>query len=400
MKKLLLGLMALLVLAGCNMENELNLKKDELTVDAPSTEVYVNGTRATTYTDEMNAEETKAMPPIARAWGPYYDYAYFFIRIDNTIPGMTGTVPTQRFFPRTEEGDLRYCELNNGSIRRRFSYNYLGRAAITDYVYDPRGEVTSLALVNIPTLDDLLNAHKGVEPLADYLEHVDKSQLKVIWYLADHKPADPLRGYQKTWNVNGILTTNDVTDVRTIPDMIIYEDEYRVESKLDKIGQVKVDIHQQKHYDWEAIKTTIHVGSVVDNIKVSFPIAKADLCEPSDFAVRTYDAYYTVDDLGFNTKIQIAHKDDEVVITIRDLAPDMITTERMINPDGLTIEVWTFPRQANEAEDLTTYRQSIYDKLKQAKVTVDPNYPRYSPDKDTPAVQDGKMYTQVSSAFF
>ncbi len=201
------------------------------------------------------------------------------------------------------------------------------------------------------------------------------------------------------WNVDGVLTMDTVDDVRDIPGMHIEEEDYMEPSSKDIEGTVKVDIHQQEHNDWEAIKTTIHIGALVDSVKISIPIGQDLMAAQDDFAIRTYDAYYPINYIEFNLKVDVAHEADQMVFTIKNIKPEVITAEKVNNQDGLTVEIYSYPRRALESEDPTVYRQMLYQKLQQAKVKVGLDQPNYSPDKDTPA-RDGEIYTQVSSAFF
>ncbi len=182
MKKTLRGLIALLILAGCSSEKELNIQNEIADVNTPSTEVYVAGNKVTSYTEGQK--------PITRSGGlETYDNAYFFIRIDGRIPNKTGDQPSHKYYPQTSDGSTLCCELNNGSVLKNFGFKYLGLMGMTDYVYDPTGQVTQQALVNVPTLDDLLAAHQGT-PIAHHFDNVDKSKIKFIWYVAKKRPND------------------------------------------------------------------------------------------------------------------------------------------------------------------------------------------------------------------
>ncbi|MDD3739529.1 MAG: hypothetical protein PHP31_09590, partial [Lentimicrobiaceae bacterium] len=181
---------------------------------------------------------------------------------------------------------------------------------------------------------------------------------------------------------------------------IIKEEGYMTSTIPQDIeGRVKVDIHQQEHKDWEAIKTSIHIGALVDGVQVSFPIPSSYICEADDFAIRTYDAYYTLNEITFNLTAEVAHEADQVIITIKDFPSSVTSNQLLESEDGLTVEVWTYPRQPLASEDPTAYRQLIFNMLKQAKVKVGVDQPNYSPNMNTPA-RNGEMYTQVSSAYF
>lgn len=318
----------------------------------PSTEVFVGGMKVKSYRD------IKPMA-VASSVEATYDNAYYYIRIDSRIPQIVGTYTSNAYFPKSRNGASVYADKNNGSIKRNFPYKTLGSRGVSQYVYDPTGVATKEALVEEPTLDDLLAANQGT--LANDLQNVDRSQVKIIWYVVKNQPGDSharLNG-QGAWHVDGVLTTIDTKSVTDIPGFNIGEGEY-LESSTPKDptppaettppgevappevttppvtpetveGYVKVDLHQQKHSDWEAIKTTIHIGSIVDRVNVTIPILREDIAEKDDFAIRTYDAYYEIktDEKSFQQVVMSEYKNDPTAYVVElNGTPTPLTTEQ------------------------------------------------------------------------
>lgn len=98
-------------------------------------------------------------------------------------------------------------------------------------------------------------------------------------------------------------------------------------------------------------------------------------------------------------KVTVSHEEEQMVISVDHISPNGIEAQRLKNPDGLTIEVWSYPRQVKAGENLNEYRKSVFEKMKQSVVAVGFNQPLYSP-RDGQSAADGKLYTKVSSAFF
>ncbi len=476
MKRIILSFFAALIFIGCSNDSEFINDTINKVTALPSTEVYVAGSKVTTFTDEN--------VPMSRAGsytGETYDNAYFFVRVDNRIPEITATYTSSKYYPQTVKSKTKYSDLNKGSIKKSYPFNYLGTRGVWNYVYDPTGRATVEAIASeLPTIDDLLNANEV--DMAEHFKNMDRSKVKLMWYVVKYQPGDydAEQGINSgQWHIDGVLTLDTTTDVTKIPGLIIAEDAYMTKSEPISIdGYVKVDIHQQAHKDWEAIKTTIHIGATVDDVTVKIPIDKNDIAEKDDFAIRTYDAYYTInadasvfqkviaaeykesdavkvislddfkgtrrteDDYAvneakgevfvvekdnvikrmfyvldnnlyeysygnanwqpsnkFTIKVRVAHEENHIAITVKDISPDIIEAQKLVNPDGLTVEVWSYPRLAKEGENVNDYRKAVYEKLQNAEVEVGFNQPLYSTDKNTPAA-DGKYYTTVSSAFF
>ncbi|MDD3738812.1 MAG: hypothetical protein PHP31_05915, partial [Lentimicrobiaceae bacterium] len=207
MKNLILVLVVLFAFVGCKKEDNETAKKS----NGPTTEVFVAGNKVTKYTD--------VLPSPAGGGGILtHDNAYFFIRIDGRIPGYTGSQNSSSYYPATSGGGTLCSALNNGSVLKNYPYNNLGGyMGMTEYVYDPTGQATQLALVNVPTLDNLLQAHQGAgAPLSQYFTGVDMSKIKFLWYVVKNRPNDwnPHLGATGRWNIDGVLTMDNVMDVR------------------------------------------------------------------------------------------------------------------------------------------------------------------------------------------
>ncbi len=498
MKKLLFGCLALFALAGCSGESDLDVNSPKVPAARralPSTEVYVGGTLVTSYTDGAGRQVRASSYT-----GATYDNVYFYLRVDNRIPGVRQGYSPNLYFPQNAGGGSRMEGRNRGRIMQDYAYRYLGMRGVNEYVFDDKGLATAETFVEAPTLDDLLAANQNTSISAS-LANIDRNQAKILWYVVKYQPADYVPGQQGrgAWHVDGVLTLPTTQSVTEIPGMNIGEAEYMTpstpvnqpepptppspnppsgEGEVENGNYVKVDLHQQMHKDWEAIKTTIHIGATVEKVKVTIPLGRADVAEKDDFALRTYDAYYTIksdmkifqqmieaeyaansgvtvlswDDYAgvksdadrraadtasgevfvvsrnsaierifyvqagdlyeynylsqtwnegnsHNLKVHVAHEENQMVIEVRHISPDVINAQTAVNPDGLTIEVWSYPRPAEEGEDATAKRREVYQRLQQATVSVTGGPAKYSATPGANA-SDGKVYTEASSAFF
>ena len=113
---------------------------------------------------------------------------------------------------------------------------------------------------------------------------------------------------------------------------------------------MEVDIHQQIHQDWNEIKTSVHIRSACESVKINIPLAYEDIVEQDDFAIRVYDFYY---------------KEYEVTPTITH------------NAQGITIEINNIPatltdrftQQIMRGLNSTLRKVDIWEQLKESKVT-------------------------------
>lgn len=342
---------AALACMACS-DDSLNNEQNGETKTEPATEVYIQGQkRAAT---RAGAAETAT--------------AYFFIRVDNRIPGAE-SYPSSYYFPQTAAGNSVFAEGNKGTVDLSYP-SWCNNSSYPMYVYDTTGKATEKTISSQPTLTDLLRANRNFSfDVAD----INTDTLKVIWYIV--KKQDGI------WHADGVLTGKSTKDATEVPgidedkDLDNKKEESTVPAEGD--GNVEVDIHQQAHKDWSEIKTSIHVrDEVVKSVVVEIPIGKENVAEQDDFAIRTWDL--TLDakvwingvEYSLNTtnpaKVTIEHKADKVVYTIDcSNAAEYIKALRKEYGDGLTVEIHTYGKGLTDAQ--------VWEKLKKATVTVNPS---------------------------
>ena len=264
---------------------------------------------------------------------------------------------------------------NYGIINLDYPYDSEGAVyPATRYIYDSKGIATAKVLDSVPNLKELLEANQNTD-YTDLINKINLDNCKVIWYVIKN-------GNRNGWHVDGVLTMKSTNDVNEIPGMEITENKDLVNS-ADKDtlpsevtpgnGNIEVDIHQQKHQDWDEIKTSIHVRDLVDKVRVEIPLEKVNVAEADDFAIRTYD--YELESKVFlngkeyvlndNNPINIAieHLADKVVITISAINHDYIKALREAYGDGVTVEVHTYPKNLTEGEIFSRVQQSVVSVL-------------------------------------
>lgn len=377
-------------------------------VDAstPSTEVSVQGVKITTRSS--NANSTAAFVfngyngmQTAAIGSP----AYFFIRIDNRIPGA-GSFPSSAYFPQNATGGSIFVAGNKGTVNQStdgVTWKYLN-SSVTSYIYDTTGKTTVTPLTSIPEISSLIVAHKNS---AYNLSTINTDTLKVIWYVTKYEGG--------TWHVDGVLTGKSTTSTDKIPGMDTNSGSDKMDndapvdptpdptptpdddSKKDTVvvtpGNVEVDIHQQEHSDWTQIKTSIHVRDSVSKVVVEIPLDIDHVAEQDDFAIRTYDLNlaekvyingkeYTFED-SKALSVNVEHQATKVVITVNVLSQEYLAALKKEYGDGITVEVNTY------GKDITN--EALWPYVKQSTVTVTP-FKGDTYDAD-------KLITHISNAF-
>lgn len=364
MKKLFLFVMSVFMLASCGDDANLTgggEPEKPTNSETRATQVLIQG-REYDYTSQT------------RAFGEQQtEKAYFFIRIDNSDEEeKTGLPDASNYWPQTAQGGSVFASGNTGTVD--LTYPYFGTSSNYEkYVYDTKGEATLKALVNVPSIQDLISANKN---RALDLSKVNLDEYKIIWYV--------VKKYEGVWHVDGLLTKKTTTDAsEVLPDL--KDDNKDLDNKADEPslpeevvegnGNIEVNIHQQEHQTWDEIKTSIHVRDLVDEVKVEIPIDYAHVAEADDFALRTYDFElaskvfingHEYSELGGSKPIEVkvAHEADKIVITIKVLNKDYITALRKEYGDGITVEVHSYPKGLDNA--------TVWSKIKQSTVTVSP----------------------------
>ena len=370
MKKVMMILLAAIVFAACSSDDTVT---DGVTKDLKSTQVYamgkmlngINGTRAGVSADYAQTRGTE---------GANYKDAYFFIRIDGRIPKTVGQYQSQDYWPydngSAHNNGSVFSAANCGLVDTNYPYWKIfsnnGATSIREYLYDSTGDAVSKIIDKVPSFKSLMSVNKKD---VDDIAAIDTTNLKIIWYVAKYT-------YGK-WHVDGVLTFDHVKDVEDIPGGNYGEpsfDNKADETPVAGLKNVEVDIHQQKHDNWQEIKTSIHIRDLVDKVMVELPLEYENIAEADDFAIRTYDL-----DLGAKVyingkeyvldstkpvKITIEHRADKAVFTIECTDAKYLNALRKEYGDGVTVEIHTYPKNLTKEE--------VWAKLKNSKVKVSP----------------------------
>ena len=357
---ILLSIMTLAAtFVGCNNDGGEFIppvKNEEL---KPQTEVFFQGQKLFSTDEEVPSAEARAArikiinPAGGLAW-PYHpggdwESARFSLRADGTIPdfydkssayyygrpagksGVTsrniGKVSSIYNYPHYNDRDLDYYKVD------KKTGNNIG---LFRYIYDEEGLKTQPVILEAPSVVEILadekedleadiaankNVTKNTKMLADVnallAKGADYLDSHVLWYVVKEV------GGQYRWHVNGVIR-----DVET-PEYII-----------DPIpSNVEVDVHQQVHKDWYEIKTSIHVRTDCESVKVVMPLKEEDILEKDDFDIRVYDFYYKE---YTPVEHKITHDANGITIEITNIPADMIQQMRKDFGDGITIEVHSY----------------------------------------------------------
>ena len=162
---------------------------------------------------------------------------------------------------------------------------------------------------------------------SDYLES------HVLWYVVKEV------GTRYGWHVNGVIAEEPAPVppfIDVVPDDVV------------------VDIHQQEHTDWNAIKTSIHIRADIENIKINIPLKEQDVIEQDDFDIRIYKNWY----LDYDPiEVKVTHDENGITIEVTNIPGDLIEKLKEDYGDGLTIEVYSY-----------TIKGEIWDDLKRSRV--------------------------------
>lgn len=347
MKKLLLGLMSVFALMACSDDDGIISGQGSSKKTEPSTEVYVQGQSLTATSLRSTMAKYERMESEAQT-----EKAWFYIRIDNRIPRM-GECPSEMYWPQERNGESTFSQLNAGTVDLTFPY-YETNDIYPFYVYDTKGEATLPAIVDMPSLKDILAANRNDR---FHLSEINTDTLKVIWYVVK-------KTYGKI-HVDGVLTGKSTQDVTEVPGIekdttLINKDDTKLNPDSD--GNVEVDIHQQEHKDWDEIKTTIHVRDLVDSVKVTIPIGRDNMAEADDFAIREYNYFYTINNVPATTPVtvRVEHQDGKMVITVVCTDEQYLQSLRETYKDGFTVEVHSYTKGMEKAD--------VWAQLQQAEV--------------------------------
>ena len=199
---------------------------------------------------------------------------------------------------------------------------------------------------------------------------------EVLWFIA---PSDittneivnyPLKDFKIiTTPTNATYWCFDVNGDGDYTNAIVLVEPSHAANTPEEIeGEVVCNIHQQVHTDWSEIKTSVHIRAAVETVEVTIPIGAGYMAEQDDFAIRTYEAYYTVGNAQYPVTVEVSHNADNLVIKIGAVTAKMIAALEAESNDGLTIEVHSYTNKAiTDAE--------AWQKMKGSTIKVGYNKP-------------------------
>ena len=327
-------------------ENNIVIPSKEL-----STEVSLNGTR-------MVVANTVAFNKVSE------ENAYFFIRIDNRIPGC-GSFNSSLYFPQTKNGRSLFNEMNRGKVnttKEGVTWKTLNSDGITSYLYDTTGKTTIEPLTSVPSLENILTANENT---SYNTSEINTDTLHVIWYVTKYESG--------IWHVDGVLTGKSTTNTDNIPDMDTDKNgkmDNDAIVKVDTVNNIIVDIHQQEHKDWGEIKTSVHLRDTtkINKITITLPIDSSYVIEKDDFAVRQWKEYFSLKNENGEISGDIL---DSIALSVNvKHEPSAIVYEIVCDPkyikqymegeskDGVTIEIHTYTKIEGDK------KKEVWDMLK------------------------------------
>lgn len=198
---------------------------------------------------------------------------------------------------------------------------------------------------------------------------------EVLWYIV---PSDvytndivnyPLKDFKiVTTPTNATYWCFDVNGDGDYTNAIVLVEPSHANAPVEIEGEVVCNIHQQIHTDWSEIKTSVHIRAAVETVEVTIPIGAGYMAEQDDFAIRTYEAYYTVGDAQYPVTVEVFHNTDDLVIKIGAVTSEMIAALEAESNDGLTIEVHSYTNKAITDEQ-------AWQKMKNSTIKVGYNKP-------------------------
>lgn len=376
-KATLLTLLAAAIFASCT-NNEYMEVKDLNEKNLPETRVFVQG--------QMIGEGTKGL-----AW-PYtspegWETARFSIRADGYLPGYIDQ-SSALYYGRPANKDGK----NRGKVLTAYPYGHYNdrdldytkvdkktgnNIGLFRYVYDPQGLMTQYAILEAPKVEDILadevddlnakiaankDVAKNTAILADVNALIDLGSeylnSHVLWYVVKEV------GMARGWHVNGVIVDYEVPEPDGTPN------------------DIEIDIHQQEHIDWNEIKTSVHVRTDAEFVKINIPLSKEDIIEQDDFDIRVYQTYFKDTEYS-DVTVEITHDDNGITILIKDIDPALIESYKGTFGDGLTVEIHSYCKGIDQ--------DAIWAKVKNSTVleigkpcTVDGQITNYFNDEKLP----------------
>lgn len=319
----------------------------------PKTTVFFQGQQLFPVGSEEPAGVRAFSEMLTRAEGlkwPYHtdegwESARFSIRADNGVVDFYDK-PSVQYFGRVPGRDGR----NRGKVSNLYNYSHYNdrdydyykvdkktgeNIGLFRYLYDENGLKTQPVILEAPKVEDILAdevddlnaaiaAGKDVDNNTAKLNRVNELLDLGSEYLNSH-----IRWYvvkevasRYYWHVNGVLGEDPVPPyiVDPVPD------------------DVEVDVHQQVHETWDEIKTSIHIRTDCESVKVIIPLKEQDILEQDDFNIRIFNFYYK----EYTINHTITHDANGITIEITNIPADMIEQLKHEFGDGITIEIHSY----------------------------------------------------------
>jgi hypothetical protein len=359
MKKIsLLTLLCSAIFVNCTNDSAFEIQRtdDSESEYIPQTEIFALGQSLEPRTKASDLPWRYASP---EGW----ETARFSIRADRSIPDYTDKSSALYYGrPAGKAGK------NRGKILTAYPYGHYNDRDLDyskvdkktgenigyfRYVYDRKGLKTQFAILEAPHVREILEDEKddleakitanpsdtkSINALADVngliAQGDDYLDSHVLWYVVKEV------GVKYGWHVNGTIVDYVVGEPDNIPE------------------NVEVDIHQQEHFDWNEIKTSIHIRTDVESVKINIPLGLEDIIEQDDFDIRVYNSYFKEYKEVTHT---ITHDSNGITIEISNISAAMIEELKTLYGDGLTIEIFSHCIKEDDVE-------TIWNKVKNSTV--------------------------------
>ncbi len=344
-------------------------------VNAPATKVYV-GVEALNNMEQVAASAASTRATVENPLAPVVNVNYFNVKVDPRLGYDIS--PSTYVYNVVSNGklykDCPFVDINDGNDNTYlFSTNGTGLRTLI-----AAGDTTTASIVR-----RVASSCRRNKPQSPTLV---EENIHVIWYLSKHM--------NNGWHIDGLLT--DKADIKDACEscrdegfqeitfgkdggQLTYE---QLVEYLPMIHNIKpidptllVDIHQQSHSDWGEIKTSLHIKEAKD-VMVYLPLSKAYTVENTDTneVVKYFEKLFTVqtfeEQIGAKVNVTVERIATGVTIKVTGITDELLRAlERRYN-DGLTVEVHTFYRLADE-NGKGDYNVPVWQALKESTVSYD-----------------------------
>lgn len=369
--KLFVLFSAVAAFTACSSSEEANGTDDSLLANAPQTEVYMGVDVLNNY-QKVNAV-TRAANPLS----PTANVNYFNVKVD---PRLGFNVAPNKYVG----------VMNNGKVYTDCPYITINKDKNFDYLLSTNGSGlrTLIAAGDTTTATIVKKLTSWCGRTNPVSPTVVEKNIRVIWYLA--------KSMENGWHVDGLLTDKD--DIKAACDackdegfqeITFGENDGKMQLTYQQLADyypaiynikpidptLLVDIHQQKHYSWGEIKTSLHIKEAKD-VKVFLPVGIDYTVEGVESAalVRYFEKYFEVQDydatIGANVKLTVERQAAGITINVTGVTKELLKAlERRYN-DGLTIEIHSYYKLSDKNGE-SDYIVPVWSALKNSTVTYD-----------------------------